>query len=99
MQDITLIAQSIVAAAIFSFLFYVKNRQKKGEPFKPEKAAPTIIVGIAVGVGYALSGVAPTEEMIIMQLSTMGGVIMAVQLLLQSVVNSLPGPSTSGSQL
>lgn len=93
MQDIVLIVQSCIAAGVFSLLFYAKNRQKKGEPFKPKKAAPTIIVGVAVGIGYALSGVAPTQEMIVMRLSTMGGVIMAVQMILQSIANSLPESS------
>lgn len=91
MTDITpvLVVQSVVAAAVYSVAFYAKNHQKHGESFNARKAAPTILVGIGVGLAYALSGVSPSEGMVVLQLTELGGIIVLVQVLLQTILASV----------
>lgn len=94
MQDITLIAQSCIAAAGYSLLFYFKKRQKSSEPFKWRKAASTVVIGVVVGLGYATSGVLPSQADISAQLATMGATIAAADQLMKILVAQLPKPAS-----
>lgn len=92
MTDIAIIVQSCIAAGAYSFVYYAKNRQKKGQPLKFKKMVPTLIVGLAVGVMFAQSGVIPTQTALETKLAAMAGTVALVETLLKVVVNALPDP-------
>lgn len=92
MVDIALIIQSCIAALAYSLVFYAKRRQKDGQPFKLEKAVPTLIVGVGVGIAFALSGVMPTQAALETKLTAMAGTVALVETILKVLIRELPSP-------
>ena len=74
-------------AAVYSLLFYVKQRAKKENPeaFDPTKFGATVLVGAGIGVSLALAGVEITQGRVVDSLPMYVGVIAIVESVLKTV--------------
>lgn len=58
MIELQQILLAAISAAGYSLVFYIKKRAKESpDSFDPYKLASTVVVGIAVGISFGLSGV------------------------------------------
>lgn len=79
------VLQAAVSAAVFSILFYSKNKRRKGAEFNRTKFGATVLVGIGVGVAVVLSGSPLSEASWEAQMVAYGGAVAAVEGALKAI--------------
>ena len=89
-MEIATVVLSLVGAVVLSILTYLRKYHQSGEEFDPVKLGVSAVYGLGVGVVLMLTGVAPTEENIVLQLAAYGGLAVA----LENVVRGLIGKKT-----
>lgn len=72
-------------AAIYSILWYARNKAKSDEPFNRYKFAGTVLVGALIGAGFAISGTPITPETISTALTAHIGVIALLEPVLKII--------------
>lgn len=83
--DLMTVVTAVTAASIYSAVFYAKRRTRDEQPFKPRKAAATLLVGAGVGLAFALAGDPVRQETIEVRLVTYSGVIALLESALKIV--------------
>jgi hypothetical protein len=89
---------AVGSALAYSLVFYAKNRAGDPEDFKPKKLLATLIVGLAVGIGYGLAGVEITQELIFAQLSMYAGTTALVESIIKAIYRQIKEGSNATLQ-
>lgn len=79
------VIESMLAALVYSVLWYARSHAKHGEEFNGRKFAATLVVGGGVGLVLAVSGVAVTAVGLEERLLLYAGVISLVEAVLKTV--------------
>lgn len=82
---------AVVASLVYAVIFYAKNHFKPEQPesFDPFKFGAVIVVGVCVGIGFALSGLPITKESVWLQLGEYGSVVALVETILKIIVRGI----------
>jgi hypothetical protein len=90
-DQVLIVLEASVMAAVYSGLFYAKHWQQAKEPFEWQKFAATLAVGIVVGVVAALSGGEVFQADIETKLVAYAGAIALIETILKLGYRSLRG--------
>lgn len=82
----------VVAAVIYSVIFYGKALQSSGETFDFMKMLYTIILGACIGAGMAILNLPVTMESLEVQITTYGFMIVIIENLLKILMRALTPP-------
>lgn len=85
------IGYAVLAALIYSVVFFAKHHFKPGKPesFDPAKLGATLIVGAVIGVIFYAGGVPITAEAIEIQLGIYISIVALVENVLKIIVRVL----------
>jgi len=85
------IGYAILAAAIYSVIFYAKHHFKPGEPesFNPAKLGATVIIGAIIGIVFYVGGLPPTAEAVEIQLGAYAGIVALTETILKLIYRIL----------
>lgn len=88
--DFAAVFNAVVIAAVYSFLHYLSKHPTgfQKENFKPFKFGATILVGVGVGVSFALAGSPLSQESIEAQLVAYSGTVVFVERVLKLLVRT-----------
>lgn len=86
MTDPVIILEAAGMAAVASIVLYSKRYATDHEDFQPRKFAATVIVGVACGIGLALTGDAVTQAAIEARLAAYAGVVILVETVVKTLV-------------
>lgn len=87
-MEIATVVLSIVGAVVLSILTYLRKYHQSGEEFDPIKLGVSAAYGVGVGVIIMLTGIAPTEENISVQLAAYGGMAVALENIVRGLLGS-----------
>jgi hypothetical protein len=87
--DPVTVINAAAAAAIYSLLWFARNRAKNPEEaFMPSKFLSTVVVGVFIGVAMSVQGMSVTQENVEVQLAMMAGAVTLVEAVFKTVLDS-----------
>lgn len=86
----TLVA-SVMGAGVYSVVFYYKNHEDPEDPenLEPKKMLATLVVGLGVGVSFALTEQNLTFMAFEEQMAAYAGIVAVVESVIKTVYKSL----------